>query len=258
MDTLTKTFGTFVMSFCLVITTVQAAEQPAWNAAAREELVSGLRASLAACDAILKQHPEDIDTLSQRGDCHFFLGDFKAAVNDYSAMIQLRPEEEASHWRRGIALFYATEYKAGAEQFETYHAFDNVDRENGIWRYFCQVKAVGKQAAQAELLRYEKDDREPFPDVYRLFSGELTADEVLARVNAKQRPPAAQQACEFYANLYVGLNAVLEGQPELAQQHLQAATNNPWPRAAGYGPKYMWHVGRLQLEQLEKASAVQD
>lgn len=227
-----------------------------WTAQQDQDLKEALTKSLDSLNERIKATPDDLQLHSQRGDVHFYLGHFTEAVTDYTRMIELRPEEEASHWRRGIALFYAKEYADGAAQFEKYHSFDNVDRENGIWRYFCQVKAVGKEQAQRELLRYEKDDRPPFPEVYRLFSGKLTAEEVLASVATSSE--ANRQANEFYAHLYVGLNSALDGKQEEALAHLRAATDNPWPRSAGYGPRYMWHVGRLHLEVLTAEARQRD
>ena len=63
---------------------------------------------------------------------------------DYNRIVELSPQRDASHWQRGIAYFYAKDYKSAAGQFERYHSFDNVDRENGIWRYLSQHKAYGK------------------------------------------------------------------------------------------------------------------
>ncbi|MCB9950846.1 MAG: hypothetical protein H6824_07680 [Planctomycetaceae bacterium] len=233
---------------------VGAQESEQWTAAKQIELVKELTGQIDECDAGLKRTPDNIPLLSQRGDCHFFLGHFDQAVADYSRMIELDAEQGPSHWRRGIALFYAGKHGAGAEQFERYHSFDNVDRENGIWRYFCQFKAVGKEQAQKELLRYEKDDREPFPAVYKLFSGELKSEDVMLGLQLAKRTTEQQASCEFYAHLYVGLNAALEGDDELALKHLTEATNNSWPREAGYGPRYMWHVGRLHADLLRKTA----
>ncbi len=208
-------------------------------------------------DARIEANPKDFASVSARGDVRFFLGDFAAAVEDYDQMLVLHPEEAASHWRRGIALFYAGRPADAAAQFEKYHSFDNVDRENGIWRYFSQVKAIGREKAQAELLRYEKDDRPPFPEVHKLFSRELTADQVMETINAGKRPEAEQQSCDFYAHLYIGLNAAIDGDPEVAKKHLELAVKNDWPRTAGYGPRYMWHVGRVHLELLNRPKVEQ-
>ena len=220
--------------------------------AATTSLQDQLRQQRDQLDARLKANPDDYAAVSARGDVRFFLGDFTAAMEDYDRMLVLHPEESASHWRRGIALFYASRPVDAAAQFEKYHSFDNVDRENGIWRYFSQVKAIGREKAQAELLRYEKDDRPPFPEVYKLFSGELSADQVMESINAGKRSETEQQSCEFYAHLYIGLNAAINGDAEVAKKHLELAVKNDWPKTAGYGPRYMWHVGRVHLELLNR------
>src|SRR5690606_1033205 len=108
--------------------------------------------------AQLAENPESVELYSRRGDALFFLGKFAEAVSDYDKMIELNPMFSESHWRRGIALFYCKRYTEAASQFEQYHSFDNVDRENGIWRYLSQAMEKGSESAQSELLRYEKDD----------------------------------------------------------------------------------------------------
>lgn len=206
-------------------------------------------------DAMTKRIAMDsksVEAYSRRGDARFFLGQFDGAVQDYEEMVRLDPEQDASHWRLGIAYYYAGKAEAAAAQFGKYHAFDQVDRENGIWRYLSQFKAQGKAAARKELLKYEKDDREPFPAVYKLFAGEITPQQILDGIAAARLDDAEREKRLFYAELYIGLNAAAEGQPEEARRHLRAAVANPWGPRAGYGPAWMWQVGRLHWEQLER------
>ena len=193
---------------------------------------------------------ETVDLYSRRGDLRFFRGKFAEAVADYEKMVELDAQLDTSHWRKGIAYFYADRYKDAAHQFEIYHSFDNVDRENGIWRYLSQVKALGREKARDGLLKYEKDDREPFPDVYRLFSGELTGEQVLKRINEAQIAPRDKEMRLFYAELYVGLNDFVEGKLDTAEKHLEQAAKNNWGSKAGGGPGYMWHVARVHHAQL--------
>lgn len=204
----------------------------------------------------LEKSPKSIDTYSQRGDAYFFLGEFDKSLADYEQMVQLDESQAASHWRRGIADFYAGKFQAAAEQFELYHSFDDVDRENGIWRYLSQVRAHGREKAREGLLKYKKDDREPFPAVYQLFAGKLTPDEILKAIHDAKIDDGERQKRLFYAELYIGLNYDVEKEPRKALEHLQAATAIKWPRKAGYGPNYMWHVGRVHAirlrEQLKK------
>ena len=194
--------------------------------------------------------PQTVDLYSQRGDVRFFLGEFTPAVADYSKMVTLDPELDAGHWRRGIAWFYVGEYEQAASQFERYHSFDNVDRENGIWRYLCQRKAFGLEKAREGLLKYEKDDREPFGDVYRLFQGAMTAEDLLDKIRDAKIAESERQKRLFYAELYVGLHEAVEERSDAALTHLAAAAKNPWGEQAGYGPNYMWQVARLHAELL--------
>lgn len=203
--------------------------------------------------ARIEKDANNLDAFSQRGDAYFFLGKFPESVADYNRMVELDPELKSSHWRRGIALFYAGRYEEGAKQFEAYHSFDNVDRENGIWRYLCQRKAFGLEQARAGLLKYQKDDREPFPDVYRLFAGEITPDEILKRIETAKMNADEREKRRFYAELYIGLNEFVEGRAESARAHLAKSAANTWGPEAGYGPNFMWHVGRVQFELLNKA-----
>ncbi len=165
-------------------------------------------------------------------------------------MVELRPSVEASHWRRGIAYFYTERFKDAIKQWDLYSTFDDVDRENGIWRFLSQTKAHDLKTAREGLLKYKKDDREPFPDVYAMFAGKLTGDEVLARIELAKLPAPERDKRLFYAQLYVGLLDAVENRREPAIKQLREATSNSWGRDAGYGPNFMWHVGRLHHDLL--------
>jgi len=214
------------------------------DAATRKELRDAATAQ-AGADA------EDVQALSRRGDANFFLSQFKEAVADYDAMVKLDPSLDASHWRRGIAMFYAGRPEEGAKQFERYHSFDNVDRENGIWRFLCQTRSVGLAKARESLLKYEKDDREPFPAVFKLFAGTTTEKEILDSISAAKISGPERESRMFYADLYIGLNHAVQDRPAEAEAALARATRNRWPRTAGYGPRWMWQVGRVHWELLE-------
>jgi lipoprotein NlpI len=217
----------------------------------RRKLQDQLDAEIARLDEQIQQKPDNVELYSQRGDQRFFRGRFDLAVADYDQMVKLDPALETSHWRRGIACFYAGKFREAARQFEVYHAFDDVDRENGIWRYLSQVKAEGKEKAREGLLRYRKDDREPFPDLYKMFSGELKPDAVLEKIDKARLPSLEREKRLFYAHLYLGLNDYVEERPESAERHLQRAVRNRWAPRAGGGPAFMWHVARVHHELLE-------
>lgn len=202
----------------------------------------------------IEKDPTNVQLFSQRGDASFFLGKFKESVADYEKMVKLNPKLDTSHWRRGIAFFYANNFKPAAHQFEIYNSFDNVDRENGIWRFFSQGRAYGIKKARKGLLKYKKDDREPFPDVYRLFSEDITGEAILKKIAAAKIGDNEREKRLFYAQLYIGLNHTLHDRNKPAVKHLREAVKNTWGQQAGYGPHYMWQVGRLHYEILMKKS----
>lgn len=217
-----------------------------------QERVSDWKKRLEILDRDIEKNPKNEGAFSERGDVRFFLGDFPGALEDYEKTVELNPESENSHWRRGICYYYNEQYEKAALQFENYHSFDNVDRENGIWRFLSQVKAEDREKAKMDLLKYEKDDREPFPSVYRLFSEEITPDEVLKKIEQTKLSEEMREQREFYAHLYVGLYLDVEKKPKEALEHLEKAAQNPWGKKAGYGPRYMSEVARLHAEKLRK------
>ena len=218
--------------------------------AMNKELTAELEGQLKALPAIVDTDADPVGKYSRRGDLHMFLGKFAEAEADYKKMSMLKPDLDASHWRLGIAMYLAGHPEDAAAQFDRYHSFDNVDRENGIWRYLSHRAAFGKEKAREQLLKYEKDDRPPFREVYQLFEGTMTATQVLQSISP-ELPESSRQSRLFYAQLYVGLNEAAEDKPGTALKALREAVQNEWPREAGFGPDYMWHVGRLQYLRLK-------
>lgn len=192
---------------------------------------------------------------SLRGDAYFFRGRVDEALADYERMVELDERYARSHWRRGIVYQLAGRHADAFRQFDVYHDEDAVDREGGIWRYFAQCKRDDPEKARAGLQQYSQKDREPFNTLYEFFQGELTADEVLAKVE-KEAPDERDKVRQmFYAHLYLGLDHAVAGRHEEARRHLRQAVENEWGRSASYGPQYMWHVGRVQYDRLPRQSA---
>ena len=201
------------------------------------------KASLA-----IKENPQLVRGWSGRGDIRLFLGDFEGAKSDYEKMIQLDPSLEVSHWRLGIAYFYLKEYEKAARQFEIYHNYDAVDRENGIWRFMSQFKSKGLEAAREGMLKYEKDDRPPYPLLYEMFAGRLSPNQIFSKIEEVDYPANYRTRVFFHAYLYVGIYAELVAQnKEMAKKLLRKAFENEYGQSTG---TYMWQVARLHYFQL--------
>lgn len=200
------------------------------------------------CTKRILKNPVEISSFSSRGDARLFLGDFKGARLDYEKMIELNPNLEISHWRLGIAYFYLSEFKMASRQFEIYHQFDEVDRENGIWRFMSQYKEYGLGYARKGLLTYNKNDRPPYPWLYLMFSGVLSPDAVFQKIKEEAFHKEYEIRVLFHANLYVGIYLELTGDsPKEALLYLSRAVSNEYGKSTG---TYMWQVARLHYAKL--------
>lgn len=242
-----------ILQLAILLAAARGADDPPLSRQERAELERSLDDRIRHLSEAVKKDPSGGENYSRRGDAYFMRARFAEAVADYEKTVELDPSLGPGHWRRGIAYFYAGQYEKAARQFEDYRTQDDVDRENGIWRYFSQVKAFGKEKARAGLLRYAKDDREPFPDVYQLFEGKRTASQIIEKIEKASISDQDRKIRSFYSELYIGLNFAVEDQPAEARKHLRKAVENPWPRGAGFGPDFMWHVGRIHFDRLSEA-----
>jgi lipoprotein NlpI len=213
---------------------------------ARKALLENLAQQKAQWDAALKKDSTDADALTRRGDVYLFLGDAKAAVADFEKEIEIEPSRDSAHWRLGIAYHFAGDMTKSAAQFAKYHAYDDRDRENGIWHFLANAQVKGLQAARQEMLEYTQFDREPFPSLYDMFAGKRTGAEVLEEMKTKSL--ADNPLVMFFAHYYVGLNEQLLGQHESALTQLAKAVQLAGQARAGGGPGYMGQVARLHYE----------
>jgi lipoprotein NlpI len=220
----------------------------------------GLRASLYAAndqheraiadyDRLLKLDPHAAEAYDQRGSQYFMLGHIRESIEDFDRFIELRPAQERSHWKRGISYYYAGRYDEGRRQFEGYQTFDDNDVENAVWRYLCMARAGNVAAAREAMLPIRRDARVPMMEVYALYRGEATDDDVLAACRAGSPAAEALNARLFYAHLYLGLHDEAAGRSAQAREHItRAATRHK----IGH---YMWHVANVHARLLERAAA---
>lgn len=187
-----------------------------------------------------------------RGRERFRRGEIAGSVKDFDRLVELRPEREPPQWERGIALYYDRQYARGAKQFELYQTFDNRDVENSVWRYLCLAKVEGKEKARATLLPIDRDPRVPMMEIFGLYAGHVTPEEVLAATRAGDPPAEALAGRLFYAHLYLGLYYDVEGDPELCRKYIGLAADEKL-RSHPRLNAYMWAVARVHQRQLAAA-----
>ena len=196
----------------------------------------------SAFTRLIKVDPKEWSAYDGRGDARLKLGQFRDAVADYDRALELNPDFAPKHWRRGIALYYAGDYKAGVEQFETHKTANPEDVENAAWHYLCNARVVGKVKAQAELIAVTRDSRVPMAEIQKLYAGQLKPADVLAAAEKIPADSRAGKEARFYAHLYVGLWYEAEGKAMDAKTTPQEAVNE---YKIGH---YMWDVGNAHVK----------
>ena len=214
----------------------------------RAEMIAAFEKARTEADAALAQEPSSTEWLTRRGDARLFLGDAKGAAADFEKEIALDASHDAPHWRLGIAYLFAGDFAKSAKQFEKYHAFDDRDRENGVWHFLGNARVVGIEKARTQMLAYTRFDREPFPAIYEMLAGKRTGAEVLAEMEKKGLGEST--TVMFFAHYYVGLNEDLLGHRDIARDHLAKAVALAMKSGARGGPGYMGQAARLHYEAM--------
>lgn len=174
--------------------------------------------------------------LLDRAIADFEAGRVVESAVGFDAVIDAQPSLAPQLWQRGIALYYAGRYADCREQFELHRTVNPADVENVAWHFLCVAREESAPAARVALLPVGPDPRVPMRQVYEMFRGTLTPEEVLEAAGL-------QASVQFYAQLYVGLYFEALGQDARALEHITAAADDRFARVGGY----MHTVARVHL-----------
>lgn len=177
-----------------------------------------------------KTHPDrEITNIQLRGELYFMNAQIKEAVTDFDIYNKRQPASAPQNWQRGLALYYAKEFKKGVEQFELHQKVNPNDVENAVWHFLCMTKWKGVKEARKNLIAIEGDSRVPMKEIHDLFSGAGTVEQVFEA--AKEGRVEIRAAHNYYANLYVGLYFDALGENKKAAEYMKrAADNSPFPK----------------------------
>jgi len=185
---------------------------------------------------LLAQPPASLD----RAVAHFEAGRIAESAAEFDRLVQNDPRVMPYLWQRGIVLYYAGRYADCRQQFERHRTVNPNDVENAAWHFLCVARAESPAAARKTLLPVGPDARVPMRQVYELFRGAMTADDVL-------KAAGAQPSAQFYAQLYLGLYFEAVGDHRRALEHIEAAAAERFAVAGDY----MHMVARVHLKLLE-------
>ena len=195
---------------------------------------SGFLVLWFTCVVVQAQSPQ---TLLNRAVDEFEQARFAQSAATFDELAKAIPDQAPELWQRGIALYYAGRYADCRRQFESHRTVNPADVENAAWHFLCVAREQNPDAARKALLPVGPDERVPMREVYQMFSGALSAADVLKA--AGNRPSA-----QFYAQLYIALYSEALGQTALALTHIKEAASERYASAGGY----MHMVARVHLK----------
>jgi lipoprotein NlpI len=172
----------------------------------------------------VEQSPQAI---MNRAVAAFEKGRFAESATAFDEVAKAVPDQAPHLWQRGIALYYAGRYDDCRRQFESHRTVNPDDVENAVWHFLCVARGESPAKARAALLPVGPDARVPMREVYQMFRGTLTPEQVLSAAGS-------QPAALFYAHLYVGLYFEAQGMTARALEHIKIAAADRFEREGGY------------------------
>lgn len=201
---------------------------------------------------ICKSNPDNFPYLMFRGRVCFAAGKMAECIEAYDNVVRLRPSLEPQLWQRGLALYYADRFEAGVKQFETHQTVNSQDVENAVWHLLCAARISDVDQARKKLIPISGDTRVPMSQIYEMFAGRMTPDDVLASANKTSARVAIgsdqMKLQRYYAHLYIGLYHEMLGEPAAAKSALEKAVEiNPLDKT-----NFMGQVARVHLALAKK------
>jgi lipoprotein NlpI len=184
--------------------------------------------------------PQNAKTLLDRAVASFAAGRVAQSAAEFDELARLVPEQAPYLWQRGIAQYYAGRFRECRTQFESHRTVNAADVENAAWHFLCVARAESLASARAALLPVGPDPRVPMREIYQMFRGTLSPEQVLTA--AGTRPEGL-----FYAHLYVALYAEAAGDRARTLEHMKSAADSRYASVGGY----MHMVARIHLALLE-------
>jgi len=157
----------------------------------------------------------------------FAEGRFAQSAATFDEAAKMIPQEAPYLWQRGIALYYAGRYTDCRRQFESHRTVNPDDVENAAWHFLCVAREQGADKARGALLPVGPDPRAPMREVYQMFRGAMTAEDVM-------KAAGDRASAQFYAHLYIGLYSEALARKDLALKHIKEAASDRYAPVGGY------------------------
>ncbi len=169
-------------------------------------------------------------------EAYFANGQAAESVAAFDRVIELQPQLKPQLWQRGLALYYADRYADVVDQLESHQNFNSQDVENSVWHMLSKSKISSVEEARKGMIEISRDRRIAMPEIYEMFAGRGSVDQVRAAAKA-----SGNASTIYHASLYIGLFYEMIGEAEKSQAAIESAIEeNP------FGPTvFMGNVARM-------------
>ena len=203
----------------------------------------GAAAFLLLAVGAIGAEAQSASSVMRQAEADFLAGRIEESVAGFDQVARARPDAAPQFWQRGIALYYAGRYDDCRRQFEEHRIVNPNDVENAAWHFLCVARGESPEAALEALLPVGRDPRRPMREIYEMFRGRMSPQQVLSAAGSQAR-------ARFYAHLYRGLYHEAWGRTEAAREEIFLAAADRFARFGGYmhGVAVV-HRNRLQQDR---------
>ena len=171
----------------------------------------------------------------REGMSRFRAGNIRNSVQSFDAAIEAHSPARYFLWQRGISLYYVDEFALSAEQFRIDVAQNPNDTEEAVWCFLAEARdpRLGFGKARERMLTVGEDPRHVMRKAYRVFAGDEREEKRLIEL-AEDHQSNRDDACIFYAKLYLGLYAEAKHSSSQAQFWITDAVRGQYANSGDY------------------------
>ena len=205
----------------------------------------------------LAYRPAFADVYQMRGCNQFKLGNVNAAVQDWQAFLQLKPDKEAEHWQICVGFALLGHYEEARKRFDWHSTTNTQDLEVAFWHFLCVARTEGLEVARERIKSAPEEKRVPMTELHALFAGKGTEADVWLAVERGTPEKAERAKREFFAHYYLGLLRQSEGKLDEAKQSVKEAlsiakANDGFIGDSPGGQLRGGDIARVHLQQIDQ------
>ena len=180
----------------------------------------------------------NVDSDFALGEVYFANGQAAESAAAFDRVVESKPELKPQLWQRGLALYYADRYADVVDQLESHQNYNKQDVENSVWHVLAASKLSSVEEARKAMIEITQDTRPAMPEVYEMFAGRGSVEQVRAAAEASKN-----QSAIYHSTLYIGLFHEMMGEAEKSQAAIEMAIKlNPFPPNAFMGNVASMHA----------------